>query len=338
MGLLNELKEKYRAVSIVGMAKNAGKTTALNFLIEEAMDEGMRLGITSTGRDGETTDLVTGTEKPRVYLDEDTLVSVPTELYDLSDAGLEILKMTEYRTSIGRLLLCRVAQSGYVQVAGPVATSQQKTLCSEMLDMGAEMVIIDGAIDRKAIAAPDASDAIIISTGAVISRNMNKVVEETAHMVNLYGLELLEEGTAKDLIEKYASRDKVMFINDGQADFPEISGGLGNSRIMDQAVADGADHIYIPGAFTAGMLHEINPSNLKKVTFVLKDPTRIFVNRGDWARFLKKGMRVKVMENIKVAAVTVNPQAPAGYRFDPEELRDLMQKALPDIPVTDVRI
>ena len=77
MALLSELAEKYNTLSIVGMSKNAGKTTALNYLIEEAMDEGVNIGVTSTGRDGETQDLVTGTEKPRVYLDIDTLVAVP---------------------------------------------------------------------------------------------------------------------------------------------------------------------------------------------------------------------------------------------------------------------
>ena len=57
MGLLHDLSTKYKTLSIVGMAKNAGKTTALNYLIEEAIDEGITLGITSTGRDGETQDL-----------------------------------------------------------------------------------------------------------------------------------------------------------------------------------------------------------------------------------------------------------------------------------------
>ena len=65
-GLLSELSTRYKTISIVGMAKNVGKTTALNYLIEEAEDESIRLGITSTGRDGETTDLVTNTDKPRV--------------------------------------------------------------------------------------------------------------------------------------------------------------------------------------------------------------------------------------------------------------------------------
>ena len=33
MYLLEELSQKYKTISIVGMAKNAGKTTALNYLI-----------------------------------------------------------------------------------------------------------------------------------------------------------------------------------------------------------------------------------------------------------------------------------------------------------------
>ena len=46
MGLLSELSTRYKTISIVGMAKNAGKTTALNYLIEEAEDDSIRLGIT----------------------------------------------------------------------------------------------------------------------------------------------------------------------------------------------------------------------------------------------------------------------------------------------------
>ncbi len=213
MGLLYDLSSKYRTLSIVGMAKNAGKTTALNFLIEEAEDEGLNLGITSTGRDGEMTDLVTGTDKPRVYLYEDTIVTVPTQLYELAEAGLEILQKSKYRTSIGELMLCRVVDSGYVQIAGPVSVAETKRMCDEMFKLGCELILIDGAIDRKSIASPETSDAIILSTGAVISRTMKKVVQETVHIVNLYSLPELEEGKIRKSIEDNCECDKIMIVN-----------------------------------------------------------------------------------------------------------------------------
>lgn len=147
MGLLKDFANKYKTISIVGMAKNSGKTTALNYFIEEAMDEGLIIGVTSTGRDGETTDLVTQTEKPKVYLYTGTLVSVPTKLYEMADAGLEILEMTNYRTPLGSLLLCKVVESGNVQIAGPINTKEHKELYEKMMDLGAELILIDGAID-----------------------------------------------------------------------------------------------------------------------------------------------------------------------------------------------
>lgn len=338
MGLLYDLSTKYKTISIVGMAKNAGKTTALNYLIEEAMDEGLQVGITSTGRDGETTDLVTGTDKPRVYLYEDTIVSVPTQLYELAEAGLEIVRKSAYRTSIGELLLCRVADSGYVQIAGPVATADTKKMCAEMFDLGCELILIDGAIDRKSIASPETSDAIILATGAVLSRNLKKVVDDTSHIVNLYNLPVLEEGTARELVTSHLPDEKIMLVKGDRAEQLDLLTGLGASRFIDEAIDEETQYVYIPGAFTSSVIADIHPSKLKRVQFILKDPTKIFLDAVSWRQLVKKGFTARVLENITVAAVTVNPFAPSGYSFDHGVLLDAMQKALPDIPVIDVRM
>ena len=338
MGLLSQLKQKYKTLSIVGMAKNAGKTTALNYLIEEAMDEGVVLGITSTGRDGESTDLVTGTDKPKVFLDAGTIVSVPVKLYDLADAGLEILRMTNYSTALGQIMLCRVAESGYVQIAGPVNTKDHKTLCREMLGYGAEIILIDGAIDRKSIAAPDTSDAIILSTGAVLSRSIKKVVEETAHIVGLYQLPELEEGSARDLILSRLDQDKIMLVKGNAVETLDLKTGLLAGKFLDEAIDEETDCVYIPGALTNSVISDIHPAKMKRTEFILKDPTKIFIDAMHWQILRKKGFTAKVLENIKVAALTVNPHAPAGYSFEHEALLSAMRSAVEGIPVIDVKM
>jgi len=338
MGLLSQLKQKYNTLSIVGMAKNSGKTTTLNYLIEEAMDEGVALGITSTGRDGESTDLVTGTEKPKVFLDAGTIVSVPVKLYELADAGLEILRMTNYSTALGQIMLCRVAESGYVQIAGPVNTKDHKKMCKEMTALGAEMILIDGAIDRKSIAAPDTSDAIILATGAVLSRSLKKVVEETVHIVGLYSLPILEEGRIRDLVNSKSETEKITLIKGEEIHVLDLKTGLAASRFLDEAIDEDTDYIYIPGALTKSVIADIYPSKLKKVSFILKDPTKIFIDALPWQQLRKKGFEVKVLDNIKIAALTVNPYAPSGYSFEHEELLVAMQKAVRDIPVVDVKM
>ena len=338
MGLLYDLSTKYKTLSIVGMAKNAGKTTALNYLIEEAMDEGVMLGITSTGRDGEMQDLVTGTEKPRVYLDCGTIVSVPSQLYNLADAGLEIVRKTPYSTAIGELLICRVLDAGYVQIAGPVINAETKKLCRDMFDLGCELILIDGAIDRKTIASPETSDAIILSTGAVLSRSMKKVVDETAHIVELYSLpEFDGEHKVADFIRNDNYEHIIAFNAEGEGRILDLVTGLGAAREIDDAIEDDTKYIFIPGAFTNSVVADISTKHLRQVEFILKDPTKIFINTMDWGQLRKRGFKVKVIKNIEIAALTVNPWSPQGYTFDSDFLIESLSKVLPGMPIIDVR-
>lgn len=341
MKLLRELSKNYKTISIVGMAKNAGKTTALNFLIEEALDEDVRLGITSTGRDGESTDLVTETEKPRVYLYEGTLVSVPRKLYELAEAGLEIISMSNYRTALGELLLCEVKSEGYVQIAGPVATADTRKLCDEMFSHGAELVLVDGAIDRKSVASPDSSDAIILSTGAVLSRDIKKVARETAHVVGLYNLPVLDDEDAKAAISPLLDESRILLLRKSDEGYDievlDLKTSLGAGRILDEHIDDSVSFVFIPGALTNSVIESINPSKLKKTKFVLKDPTKIFIDSVTWKQLIKRGLDIKVIKNIKVCAVTVNPISPEGYSFDSNVLQAEVEKAVPGIPVIDVR-
>ncbi len=338
MGLLNQLMDQFQTLSIVGMAKNAGKTTALNYLIEEAMDEGLCLGITSTGRDGELIDLVTGTDKPKISIETGTLVSIPAKLYEMADAGLEILKMTEYSTPLGQILICRAAESGYVQIAGPLNVRDHKKLCRELICLGADMILIDGAIDRKSIAAPGISDGVIIATGAVISRSLKRVVEETLHVVNLYGLPKISDSRVFNMILEHQDKDQIMLIDKThQIQFLDLKTGLNASRFLDERIDENIAFVYIPGALTLSVVADIHPAKFKHTEFIIKDLTKIFIEASPWQQLAKKGFRVSVVETIKVAAITVNPFAPAGYSFEHETLLLAMRRAIPKIPIIDVK-
>ena len=85
------------------------------------------------------------------------------------------------------------------------------------------------------------------------------------------------------------------------------------------------------------MICDISPKKLKQVRFILKDPTKIFINAMDWRKLRKKGFRINVLKNIKVAAVTVNPWSPGGYSFESEAMIAAMQEAIPGMQLIDVR-
>ena len=89
--MLKEYIQGVRSLSIIGMCKNAGKTTVLNKLIAELNESSVCLGLTSIGRDGESTDLVTRTAKPGIYVYEGTLVATAVDMFRLSDITREII-------------------------------------------------------------------------------------------------------------------------------------------------------------------------------------------------------------------------------------------------------
>ena len=88
---LSELIRPYRSISIIGMCKNAGKTTVLNQIIKEVKGSGRILALTSIGRDGEDKDLVTGTKKPGIHVEEGTLVATASDLILLLKSFLRVV-------------------------------------------------------------------------------------------------------------------------------------------------------------------------------------------------------------------------------------------------------
>ena len=129
--------QSVRSMSIVGMCKNAGKTTMLNWLLAHS-GRGRVLGLTSIGRDGESTDVVTGTEKPSIFVPAGTLIATAKDMLWLGDVTKEILVSTGIPTPLGEVIIMRARSDGYVQLAGPSITTQLKSVSQTFFDLGAE--------------------------------------------------------------------------------------------------------------------------------------------------------------------------------------------------------
>ena len=113
--LVRQLRQ-VQSMSIVGMCKNAGKTTMLNWLLAHTGRQQV-LGLTSIGRDGESTDVVTGTEKPSIFVPAGTLIATAKDMLRLGDVTQEILVTTGIPTPLGEVIIMRARSDGYVQLA-----------------------------------------------------------------------------------------------------------------------------------------------------------------------------------------------------------------------------
>ena len=339
MALIELIKDKYKTVSIVGMSKNSGKTVTLNHLILEAMEEDVVLGITSIGRDGENLDIVTETEKPRIYVGEGNYIATAREMLNYGDANIEIIKVTEYRTPLGEIVIGRVRNGGYVQIAGPQLLSEIKAVSNIMLELGAEFVIIDGALDRITSAAPTISESTILSTGAVVSRDINKVVDETAHLVGLFNLPIIEDEETRLIIKDLIQDNKIAIINkDNKVDIIPLKTALKSGNIIGDHLKEDSKYIVIPGCLVKNTVEDLTRSTrrYKDVEIIVTDGTKIFINPKDWIKFQRQGVRVKVLDKVDLIALTLNPYSPKGYYFEPLNFLEKMQSRINKLPVMDL--
>src|SRR3712207_5508142 len=64
---------------------------------------------------------------------------------------------------------------------------------------GAEISIVDGALGRKSSAIGEVTDATVLSTGAALSLDMSKVIEETKKTTILLSLPEFKEVNKKEV-------------------------------------------------------------------------------------------------------------------------------------------
>jgi len=329
--------QQYDSVSIIGMDKNVGKTTILNHILREARGR-ITLGLTSIGRDGEVMDGVTATEKPKIYIQQGTIIATAKQCLLNSDITREILKTTGFNTPMGEIIICRAISDGYVDLGGTSINSYTAKICNELKRFGSKLVIVDGALSRKTSASPSITNATILSTGAAMSRSMIKVIEETNHTVNLLSLENEVDMVAIKIANEILLRGKIGVIyKDNSIKILNVLTSLGSSKEIVEFLDGNTSYIVIKGVVSDKLLEDIMASanQYKGVTFLVEDGTKLFLTKETLYKFKKKGGIIKTIKPINVVCVTANPTSPFGYEFDKHKFLEELRNKL-NIPIFDV--
>ncbi len=326
----------FSVVSIIGLAKNVSKTTTLNYIIKNL--KGYKLGLTSIGRDGEKYDVITLLPKPRIYIKRNTIIATARQSYEASEVQMEILKTTDFNTPLGEVLILKALSDGLVELAGPSTNKNLKKLCVELKDLGCDLILIDGAFDRRSYATPIISDAIILSTGASVSEDIQNVIDLTAHTIDLLNLECEKEKEISDIAKDIFKKAKVGIVdNQTNIKLLDVPTPLDAAKDISANLDEKSRYVIINGAITDKLLEDLMKftHKYKGVTFLVEDATKLFLSKNLKNKFQKKGGIIKVLHSIKVIAVTINPTSPLGYQFEKDNFLNLMKKKL-DVPVYDL--
>lgn len=320
---------------MAGLAKNTGKTEALGAIVRMLEGRGWCVGITSIGRDGETFDVLNhDLVKPRIVVAAGGLVATGARLLDASAGEWEVLERTGVHTAYGEVQVARAQARALVEVAGPVAVSATRAAARTMRRLGADCVVVDGAINRRAAASPRLATGVVLAVGAVLGGGPAGVAAAARRAMDVLTLPLATAPMSPSAASVATGRRGTRPLRPGF--------GLDAARAEVAALAgdlDGLDCIALHGALAAQALEALGELAQRAggLRVTLADPTRLVADDADVARHRAVGLELEVRERAPVLAVTVNSGGVRGDSLDPEELLAAVTAAVPEVPVVDVR-
>ena len=301
---------KHRSVSIVGLAKNAGKTECLNYILKRLPLDYFNVAVTSIGIDGETTDQVTGTAKPEITVREGMYFATSESHFRQKRPLAELYDVGEEETALGRVVTAKALQEGKVLLSGPSSAAALKRWMRSLKDFGIDLILIDGALSRLSTASPAVSEAMVLSTGAAYSANIRELVNKTAFVVELIRLPLYMGPEPELRLSSFSSLDAE---------------ALKGNRIIE-----------VEGALTDRLLQLVkNALGEGEIELVVGDFTKVFCSQELYRAFVRRGGRLSVRMKSELLAVCVNPVAPNGIVLDSDTLcRELSERI--GLPVYDI--
>lgn len=310
-----------RIISIIGTAKNAGKTTVLNRIIKDYHNQ--VLAITSIGLDGEKIDNVTFKEKPQITVSKHTIIATAESCLAESTIEYVIYEKTGINTPLGEIVIIEVTKEGDVLVAGPSANYLMKEIINKFLKYNPVKILIDGALFRKSIASTKLVDSIIVVTGASYHSDMLKVVNDTFTFIKQLTLEKTKNQTVLDygLNENYFLNNQTKYV-------------IKKSLIAnEEELLDGIksyETLCLKGALTSRMvdLFITHRNELVLKDIIVHDGSHILLNDDQYQKLTKLGITVTSYQQIHLLFVAYNPTSPYQYQFDNMEFKKQLQTTL----------
>ena len=313
-----------KITAIVGLSKNSGKTTFLNWLLSKS--NFTNCGIITTGRDGEELDLVSGNKKPKVIIPVNSYYTTLTHEISQNSHLLEVVEKLPFKAVGKDLWLVKSHNELEAEVVGPATVKSQLDLAFHILQKGANHIFIDGALDRKSIALSKEIDSLII-VASPVAGNLNNIIEE---LEKLYLLTKIPIESTNNITTDY-----ICLINNHKMQNLSFKFLFGNEQILLEKVKKhNPEYLYLPGALTSKSFSKIIPI-LKTTKLIIKHPLNLHLIDSQFKQLFEL-TDVTSLIKFHLEGIAVNSYGVNGNNFNCEEMRFQIREHFTDIPVIDI--
>jgi hypothetical protein len=326
--------QPFKSLSIIGMEKNTGKTTCLNYLLQKFKETKRKIAVTSIGIDGEQTDVVTLTQKPEIEIYKGMGFVTSEYFYHKKKLTADIIHVSQRSTSHGRLVFAKAVTSGKVILSGPNTTVWLKQVMEQLYTSGFDFVITDGALSRKSLASPTLSESLILTTGAALSPILPELVRKTKYVFQLTQIEEFRT-ELKSVLENFETG--IFALQENQYIDLQIPSSLLLDTYKNKLLEHG-NTLFVAGIVTNSLLNTLRiHEEIRNISLIAKDFTKIFADKDVLHHYLRARGKLSVLNKNKLIALCVNPVSPQGYTINSQKLVDALQKEV-DVPVYDLML
>jgi hypothetical protein len=258
--------------SFIGSEKNAGKTTALNFVFERLLQQSDKpVVLTSIGINGEKTDRFRGSDKPLVKLFPGGYAITAADHLQNKVGLFDLVHSFSRPQFVKDYLLVKVKNSFECVIEGPDTGESVLAVKSWMQGhLGDSSVLVDGSIDRKFLADPKISDGFFLS---LLLGEKKEQIKSVRTLINCLKLPAVND-ESRDWIHALSSQQlkSAVFDLEGRILFQgEKPAFLDEDLLRHLVESDGHRVFYLKGALTDKVLATL--AGKEKIKVVLDNFT-----------------------------------------------------------------
>ncbi|MEJ6001253.1 hypothetical protein [Paucibacter soli] len=327
-------------LAVMGMAKNTGKTVALNHVLAQAAAQDLTLGVTSIGRDGEDRDQVFLIPKPPVLIWPGSLVATARDTLARAKLRWKLLGGTGIDSPMGEILIVKALEYGEMEIAGASRSSDQLKVIQRLKQCGCALVVLDGALGRSHHASPAIADGVILATGAAIGGGIQDVIRKTRDRLAILGIPRVPAELGARVQSVFADGGVGIWDRAGRELFRAEIASLNAAGVLMQHAEQDIASIAVSGAVGRSLWRAVASLAAAKpgLELVVADGTKLFVDHLEVEALRKQGGALYGYRSIRILGLTLNPFSPLGGSFGSEEFLAAALHSFPGYDVTDVML
>lgn len=328
--LFDFLADKNRIISIIGMDKNVGKTTLLNFLLKGLQIRHVPTLVLSIGRDGESIDSIENTLKPQIIIYRGGCFLTIQELIK-TPSCIEILDCFNSKVSGSKVILGRALQDTQVQLVNPATQKVISDMISKSLERcGGGTVFIDGALDRLSHGSSSLIDGVFICAGVQAEEELSEIIKKTRLLITHLQNQMCDEKIKRLILNRALEKGTLLIRNEEIIDC--IPGTLIDTTDLDEKIKNN-DIIYTTGVITDKIINRFIERE-QMMTMVLMDGTKAHISQRYCAIMHRRRIRLQIMNRIPVYGLAINS---VGIRrsMNPSKVLTSFREAFKEINVFD---